>query len=122
MGDKTWKGTKMRKLFLSLAAAAATMTGAALMPSNAGAAVVAPAAMQPAVEHTSMVDNVRWVRVCHHHWRTSHGHCGFVWRPGHWHRHHHFYHHHHRGHHRPWHHRHGHHHHHRHGHRHRHRH
>jgi hypothetical protein len=101
----------MRKLFLSLAAAAVTMTGAALMPSNASATVVAPAAMQPAVEHAGMVDNVRWVRVCHHHWRSSGSHCGFVWR-GHHHHHHHHHHHRHHGHH--------HHHHHRHHHRHRH--
>lgn len=100
----------MRKLFLSLAAAAVTMTGAALMPSNASAAMVAPSAMQPAVGHASMVENVAWFRVCHHHWRNSHTHCRPVWRPGHWHHHHHHRHHHH----------HGHHHHHRHHHRHRH--
>jgi hypothetical protein len=86
----------MRKLFLSLAAAAVTMTGAALMPSNAGAAVVTPSAMQPAVEHTNVVDNVAWFRTCHHHWRSSRSHCRMVWRPGHHHRHHHHHGHHHR--------------------------
>jgi hypothetical protein len=91
----------MRKLFLSLAAAAVTITGAALMPSNASAAVVAPSAMQPAVAYTNVVDNVAWVRVCHHHWRNSHSRCGLVWRPGHGHHHHHHHghHHHHHGHH-----------------------
>ena len=86
----------MRKLFLSLAAAAVTVTGAALMPSNASAAVVAPSAMQPAVAYTNVVDNVRWSRACHPRWRNSHSHCAMVWRPGH--RHHYGRHHHHRHH------------------------
>jgi hypothetical protein len=75
----------MRKLFLSLAAVAATLTGAALMPSSASAAVTAPSAMQPAIIDSNVVDNVRWVRRCHHHWRTSVRHCRSVWVPGRWH-------------------------------------
>ena len=43
----------MRKLFLSLAAAAVTMAAATLTPSNASAAVVAPSAMQPAIVDTT---------------------------------------------------------------------
>ena len=89
----------MRKLFLSLAAAAVTMAAASLMPSTAGAAVVAPSAMQPAVVNSNMVDNVAWFRVCHHHWRHSDRHCRMVWRPGHRHHHHHHHGHHHRHHH-----------------------
>jgi hypothetical protein len=89
----------MRKLFLSLAAAAVTMAAATLSPSNASAAVVAPSAMQPAIGDTGMVDNVRWVRRCHHHWRSSSRHCRSVWVPGHHHHHHHGHHHHRRHHH-----------------------
>lgn len=87
----------MRKLFLSLAAAAVTMAAAMLTPSNASAAVSRPSAVRPAIVDTNVVDNVRWTRVCHHHWRNSHTHCRLVWRPGH---HHHHHHHHHRHHHR----------------------
>jgi hypothetical protein len=72
----------MRKLFLSLAAVAATLTGAALMPSSASAAVTTPSAMHPAIVDSNVVDNVRWVRRCHHHWRTSVRHCRSVWVPG----------------------------------------
>jgi hypothetical protein len=76
----------MRKLVLSLAAVAATMGATALMPSGAGAAVTTPSAMRPAIADTNVVDNVRWVRRCHHHWRTSVRHCRTVWVPGRWHR------------------------------------
>ena len=89
----------MRNMFLSLAAAAVTVSAAMLTPSNAGAAVVAPSAMHPAIVDANVVDNVRWVRVCHHHWRSSNNHCRGVWRPGpgrHHHYHHHHRHHHHR--------------------------
>jgi len=72
----------MRKLFLSLAAVAATLTGAALMPSSASAAVITPSAMQPALIDSNVVDNVRWVRRCRHHWRTSVRACRSVWVPG----------------------------------------
>ena len=87
----------MRNLFLSLAAAAVAVSAAMLTPSNAGAAVVAPSAMQPAIVNANVVDNVRWVRVCHHHWRSNNSHCRAVWRPGrhHHHHHHHRHHHHH---------------------------
>ena len=72
----------MRKLFLSLAAVAATLTGAALMPSSASAAVTTPSAMRPAIVDSNVVDNVRWVRRCGHNWRNSRVRCWTVWRPG----------------------------------------
>jgi hypothetical protein len=90
----------MRKLFLSLAAAAVTMAAAALSPSNANAAVVAPSAMQPAVVDSNVVDNVAWIERCHHHWRSSNRHCRTVWVPRHRHHHHHHHHHHRHHHHR----------------------
>ncbi len=68
----------MRKLFLSLAAAAVTMAAATLSPSSANAAVVAPSAMQPAVVDSNVVDNVAWMERCHHHWRSSNRHCRTV--------------------------------------------
>ena len=89
----------MRKFFLGLAAAAVTIAAASLAPSSAGAAVLTPSAMQPAIGATNVVDNVRWIRVCHHHGHYNHRHCGWVWRPGHWHHHNHHHHHHHRRHH-----------------------
>jgi len=91
----------MRKLILSLAAVAVTVAAGMFTPSTAGATVVAPSAMQPGIVDTNMVDNVRWVRVCHHHWRSSNTHCRGEWRPGHHHHHHHHHgHHHHRHNHR----------------------
>jgi hypothetical protein len=104
----------MRKLFLTLAALAVTGTVAMLVPASASAAVVAPSAMQPAAVDAAMVDNVAWIRRCHHHWRSSATHCRPVWVPGHWH---HRHHHHHHRHHFHRHHRHHHHHHHHHRHR-----
>ena len=93
----------MRKFFLTLAAVAVTVTAAMLAPSSASAAVVTPSAVQPAIAGTDMVDNVAWVRRCHHHWRSSNHHCRSVWVPGHrhhrhYHHRHHHHHHHHRGH------------------------
>jgi Ni/Co efflux regulator RcnB len=91
----------MRKLLLTLAALAVAGTAAMLAPSSASAAVVAPSAMQPAVADAVVVDNVAWVRRCHHHWRSSNHHCRRVWVPGfHYHHrhHHHRQHHHHHGH------------------------
>jgi hypothetical protein len=104
----------MRKFFLTLAALMVTGTAAMLAPSSAGAAAIAPSAVQPAMADAAVVDHVAWIRRCHHHWRTSHVHCRPVWVPGYWHhnRHHrhHFYHrghrHHHHHFHRHWHHRH----------------
>jgi hypothetical protein len=87
----------MRNLFLSLAAAAVAVSAAMLTPSNASAAAGAPSAMHPAVVDANVVDNVRWVRRCHHHWRSSNSHCRSVWIGGR-HNHHHHRHHHHRGH------------------------
>jgi hypothetical protein len=77
----------MRKLILSLAAVAATMGAAALMPSGAGAAAVTPAAMHPAIADSNIAEDVRWVRRCGHNWRNSRVRCWTVWRPGpRWHR------------------------------------
>ena len=68
----------MRKLMLSLAAAA-TMSAAFLMPSTTNAAVGTASAIHPAIIDTSVVDEVRHRRRCHQHrngrvhcWRVSH--------------------------------------------------
>jgi len=79
----------MRKLFPSLAAAAVTMAAAALIPSNASAAFVAPSAMRPAAVNAKLVHNVGWSRMCHYHWRHNDTHCRVVRRHGHYHHHHH---------------------------------
>jgi hypothetical protein len=80
----------MRKLYLTLAAAAAVVsTGLLAQPANAMTPV---AGLRAAVEETAMVDQVRWV--CTHFWngRWHHReHC--FWVPGHRHRHHHHHHH-----------------------------
>lgn len=109
----------MRKLFLSLTAAAVTLIAVATVPTMANAAAGTPSAMRPAIADASMIDNVRWVWRCHHHWRSSGSHCGWVqlgyhyhhYPRFHWHHGHHWHHRHHHGHHQ-------HHHHHRHHHRH----
>ena len=88
----------MRKFFLSLAAATVCLTAATLMSSNANAAVSTPSAIAPAVVDTGAIQNVRWVRHCHHHHYSSRRHCA-------WHLHGHRHHHHHHRHH--YHHRHG---------------
>ena len=76
----------MRKLMLSLAAAAATMAAAFLLPSTTNAAVGTASAIHPAIIDTSVVDEVRHRRRCHQH-RNGRWHC---WRGRHrWRRHHH---------------------------------
>lgn len=82
----------MRKMFLGLAVAAVAMTTMAVSSANAG--VTAPAAIAPAITHTSMAQDVAWVRSCHYNRWTHRLHCQRSWtghrhwRHRHW-RHHH---------------------------------
>jgi len=72
----------MRKVLLSLVAAAA-MSAAAFTMTNANAAPVSPSALQPSIADSNLTDNVQWRR-CWHRWRTSRTWCR-------WHgRHHHY--------------------------------
>ena len=71
----------MRKVLLSLVAAAAI--GAGFTMTGANAAPVTPSALQPALADSSNVEDVRWVRRCGHNWRNSRVRCWTVWRPGH---------------------------------------
>ncbi|MBX9774958.1 MAG: hypothetical protein K2Y71_11175 [Xanthobacteraceae bacterium] len=71
----------MRKVLLSLVAAAAIGASFTMMP-TANAAPVSPSALAPALVDSNIVEDVRWVRRCRHNWRNSRVRCWTVWRPG----------------------------------------
>jgi hypothetical protein len=73
----------MRKVMLSLVAAVAIGAGFT-MPTGANAAPVSPSALQPSIADSNLVEDVRWVRRCAHHWRNSRVRCYRVWRPHYW--------------------------------------
>lgn len=72
----------MRKVLLSLVAAAAMSAGFTV--TNVHAAPVSPSAIQPALADSNIAEDVRWVRRCGHNWRNSRARCWNVWRPGHY--------------------------------------
>jgi hypothetical protein len=68
----------MRRVLLSLVGAVVLSTGF----TSVNAAPVSPAALQTSISDTTMVEDVRLVRHCRHHWRNSRLRCVQVWRPG----------------------------------------
>ena len=71
----------MRKVLLSLVAAAA-LSAAAFTMTSANAAPVSPSAIQPSIADTDMTDTVQWRR-CWHRWRSSYRVCRY-WGGGHY--------------------------------------
>lgn len=71
----------MRTVLLS--AAVTLAMGAGFSMTNVNAAPLTPSALQPALVDSNVVEDVRWVRRCRHHWRSSRARCVTVWRPGH---------------------------------------
>lgn len=68
----------MSKTLLSLAAAAAIVSSAALLPTRADAMTVGTVAgIQAAIDGTNLIEDVRYV--CRHRWNTSGRRC--YWRP-----------------------------------------
>jgi len=70
----------MRKVLLSLAAAAAI--GTAFTVTSANAAPVTPSALQPSIIDTGLTEDVQYRR-CWHRWRTSRVVCRY-WGGHHW--------------------------------------
>ena len=69
----------MQRTFLSLAAAAAIASTAAMLPTQANAmGVGTAAAIELAIADSSLIEDVRYV--CRHRWRTSGRRC-FMTRP-----------------------------------------
>jgi hypothetical protein len=67
----------MRRTLLSLAAASAIVSAAALAPTGASALTAgAGAGVRAAIEDTSLLEDVAWV--CRHRWQSSRRHCYWV--------------------------------------------